>query len=85
MTFAQVAAQLRAVGYALVKNYKCPIRGKIVPLASLPGVYGPNGAENCSGVTCVHNTLEEAARRAEWVATLRSWEAAMQPIGQAST
>ena len=79
MTFTQVAAQLRAVGYTLVRNYKSPIHG-LAPFASLPGVYGPNGAENCSGSTCCHRTLEDAAKRAASIAQMRNWEAGVSPI-----
>lgn len=79
MTFTQVAAQLRVLGYRLVRNYKSPIHG-VVPFASLPGVYGPNGTENCSGSTACHRTLEDAAKRAASIAQMRSWEADMPPI-----
>lgn len=74
MTREERSARLRALGYRIVRNYRCPIRGRIVPYATLP--------DGRPGSTCVHQNLDDVEVRILCAEKIRAWQSEPLPEGK---
>lgn len=72
MTQREMKVRLERLGYRLERNYRCPIRQKVMPFATLPLV---------SGGTCVFERAADVARYIEQVEQMREWLAEVKVAG----
>lgn len=72
MTAQERKQRLSALGYRLIKGYRCPIRRRKMPYATVP--------DNRPGTTCVHESLDGVDARIVNAEKIRAWQAEMPPI-----
>lgn len=72
MTTQERRRRLTALGYRLVRYYRCPIRRCTFPYATLP---------TGTGSTCIHPTLASVDARIVEAEKMRALESSLPPIG----